>query len=90
MLIGSTGFGLEFPTINSVPGAFVIDDTADAAPSGQTMLNGQVVMTRADDPAWRGILVRAGRMVSVTLRPCDSLTLRPATRHPPTRKCFRN
>jgi hypothetical protein len=55
VLIGGTGFGLEFPVTNGVPGAFVIDDTPDAATTVPTALG---VPTRADDPAWRGLAAR--------------------------------
>ncbi len=55
VLIGNTGFGLEFPETNGVPGAFVIDDTPDAATTVPTALG---VQTRADDPAWRGLAAR--------------------------------
>jgi hypothetical protein len=61
VLIGGTGFGFEFPGSAGKPGAFVIDDSTEAAPDGQTILNGVVVATRADDPAWRGIAVRHAR-----------------------------
>ena len=61
VLIGSTGFGLEFRGTTSTPGAFVIDDSSVAAPSGQTVLNGTPIATRADDPAWRGLAVRHAR-----------------------------
>jgi len=61
VLIGGGDFGLEFPGSAGKPGAFVIDDSAEAAPGGQTVLNGAVVSTRADDPAWRGIAVRHAR-----------------------------
>ena len=55
VLIGSTGFGLEFPVTNGVPGAFVIDDSPDAA---TTVPTGLGVPTPADDPAWRGLAAR--------------------------------
>jgi hypothetical protein len=61
VLIGGSGFGIELPGTAGKPGAFVIDDSTDAAPAGQTVLNGAVVPTRADDPAWRGLAVRHAR-----------------------------
>lgn len=65
VLIGDTGFGLEFgsgPGGAGASGAFVIDDSTEASPSGQTTLDGKVVVTRADDPAWRGLAVRHSRL----------------------------
>jgi hypothetical protein len=61
VLIGNTGFGLEFPGTAGKPGGFVIDDSTEAAPDGQTVLNDVVVTTRADDHAWRGLAVRHAR-----------------------------
>jgi hypothetical protein len=61
VLIGNTGFGLEFPGTPGKPGGFVIDDSTDAPAPGQTVLNDVVVSTRADDPAWRGLAVRHAR-----------------------------
>ncbi len=61
VLIGSTGFGLEFPGSAGAPGGFVIDDATDAAPSGHTLINGRQVPTKADNPAWRGLAVRHAR-----------------------------
>jgi hypothetical protein len=58
VLIGGTSFGFELPTTNGIPGAFVIDDSSEAAPSGHTVINGTTITTRADTPAWRGIAVR--------------------------------
>lgn len=61
VLIGSSGFGLEFPGDGVTPGAFFIDDSDTAAPSGKTLINGVQVTTKADNPAWRGLGVRRAR-----------------------------
>ena len=61
VLIGGSTFGLELPTVNGIPGALVIDDSQDTKPSGQTVLDGQAITTRADDPTWRGLVVRNAR-----------------------------
>jgi hypothetical protein len=58
VLIGGTSFGFELPAVNGIPGAFVIDDSSEAAPSGHTVINGTTLTTRADAAAWRGICVR--------------------------------
>jgi hypothetical protein len=55
VLLGTSGFGL------ALPNGFVIDDSSDAAPPGQTTLNGEVVVVKSDDPAWRGLAVRQAR-----------------------------
>lgn len=49
-------FGLE------VADGIALDDTADAAPPGQTILEGQSVTTAADTPAWRGTAVQRARL----------------------------
>ena len=61
VLIGSSGFGLEFVGSDGKPGGFVIDDASDAAPAGRTLINGTPVVTKADDPTWRGLAVRHAR-----------------------------
>jgi hypothetical protein len=62
VLIGSTQFGLEFPEPPESPGALVIDDSTEAAPPGQTELNGVVIPVRADAKEWRGLVVRHVRL----------------------------
>lgn len=57
VLIGDSGFGLEFAD----DGAFFIDDSTEAVPTGKTLINGAEVVTRADTPAWRGLGVRHAR-----------------------------
>jgi len=61
VLIGGSGFGLEFVGSDGKPGGFVIDDASDAAPAGRTLINGTPVVTKADDPTWRGLAVRHAR-----------------------------
>src|SRR5262249_34530348 len=45
VLIGGSGFGLEFPGSTGAPGAFVIDDSTEASPAVRTILNGAVIAT---------------------------------------------
>jgi len=60
VLIGASGFGFQLP--DDVPGGeplgIVIDDSSVAAPPGVTVIDGNPVVTPADDPAWRGIAIR--------------------------------
>ena len=55
VLLGGTGFGLD------VPNGIAFDDADDAIPPGQTVIDGVVIDTPADRPAWRGIAVRTAR-----------------------------
>lgn len=61
VLLSDSGFGLEL-SAPGAGGAFVIDDSVDAASPGPTMLDGAAVASRADDPAWRGLVVRHARV----------------------------
>ncbi len=55
VLLGGTGFGLE------IVDGIAFDDTGDATPPGQTLIDGKVIATPADNPAWRGIAIRNAR-----------------------------
>jgi hypothetical protein len=55
LLPGGT-FGLELAQ------GVAFDDTTDAAPPGRTVVDGQLVDTAADQPAWRGIAARQARL----------------------------
>jgi hypothetical protein len=57
VLLGSSGFGIEFGTAEAENG-LVIDTSGDDAAPGQTILNGAPLPMRADDPAWRGMIAR--------------------------------
>ena len=54
-MLGGTGFGLE------IVDGVAFDDTTDASPPGQTLIDGAVIATPADNPTWRGIAVRNAR-----------------------------
>ena len=56
VLLGETGFGLDLR--NGV----VIDDSPTAAPPPAIDSNGQPIASVTDDPAWRGIALRGGRL----------------------------
>ncbi len=55
VLLGGTGFGLE------IVDGVAFDDATDASPPGQTLIDGAVIATPADNPTWRGIAVRNAR-----------------------------
>ena len=55
VLIGGTGFGLDFT------GGIAFDDADDAVPPDKTMIDNVVIDTPADRPEWRGIAVRTAR-----------------------------
>jgi hypothetical protein len=54
--LGSTGFGLK------IDAGIAFDDAVDAVAPGTTMIDGVAVRTPADDPAWRGTVVRNARL----------------------------